>query len=159
VANVSRQPKELTPEEKRLADAKRWEEKMRQDYFNSVKQHPSFEERVAAEKAKKAAEDAAKQQAQAESALKWAIDSFECYSRPNRADWLRTNQFRADLRKIEVRVNGKRCAVRTLAAVREANRARKPGLARWPWHSGHDPVPARSGRDTVRRRCRTALDG
>ncbi len=28
---------------------------------------------------------------------------------------------------------------------------RKPGLARWPWHSGHNPVPARSARGTARR--------
>jgi hypothetical protein len=75
---------------------------------------------VKAEQAKKAAEDAAKQQAQAESAIKSAIDSYECYKGPNRVDWLRTNQLRADLRKIEVRVNGKRDAVRILEKVREA---------------------------------------
>ena len=52
------------------------------------------------ENTKKAAEDAAKRQAQAESALKSASDSYKCYSGPNSVDWLRTNQFRADLRKI-----------------------------------------------------------
>jgi hypothetical protein len=112
--------KQPTPEEQAVEQAKRLEAKMREDYRKSIAPQPSFEQRVKAEQAKKAAEDAAKQQEQAESAIKSAIDSYECYKGPNRVDWLRTNQLRADLRNIEVRINGKRDAVRTLEKVREA---------------------------------------
>jgi hypothetical protein len=116
---VPTQP-ELTPAEKQALAAKKAEERMRRDYLDSIKPQPSYDERVKAEQAKKVAEDAAKLQAQAESTLKLAIDSYETYRGPGRVDFAKTESLRAQLRKIEVRRNKKRDAVLTLQKVREA---------------------------------------
>ena len=114
------EPKQLTPAERSAVEAKKAEARMQRDLLDSFKPQPNFEDRVKAEKAQREAEDASKQQAQAESAIKSAIDSYETYRGPNRVDFAKTESLRTQLRGIEVRRGGKRDAVLTLQKVREA---------------------------------------
>lgn len=110
--------KQPTPAEKAAADAKRWQAKMQRDYLDSIKpQKDDFQERL---KAKQAAEARAKEQAEAEATIKLEIAGYLCNAGPGRVDFAKTEMLRDQLRQIEVCVNGKRDAVRTLAKVREA---------------------------------------
>jgi hypothetical protein len=68
-------------------------------------------------KANQAAHDKAEEQAEKE--LDTAIETFQVY-RNGRIDYGRTDSLKADLRRIEVRINNKRSAQQTLSAVRHA---------------------------------------
>ncbi len=112
------QPKELTQEEKAAEFQKRQFTRHQKDQLENSE--AAFFERVKrAEEAKKL-EREAQEQAAAEVALNNEILRYECYSGPNRIDHSKSEAFRKDLFKIEVRRNGKRDAKLTLATVREA---------------------------------------
>lgn len=96
-------------------------ERWKRQHYEAVSQNK--ERNFAAEsRAKAEAEARVKEQADAEATIQAAINGYTC-NHPrlaNHIDYARTEQFRKDLRKIEVRKNGTRDAVLTLKAVREA---------------------------------------
>jgi hypothetical protein len=78
-----------------------------------------FERAKRAEEAKRL-EKEAKEQADAEVQINNEILRYECYRGRNQIDHGKSDGFRKDLLKIEVRRNGKRDAKLTLEAVRKA---------------------------------------
>ena len=112
-------PKVLTAAEKFEIEAKKAEERMRRDYLDSIKPQPKIDYGAEARK-KVEKEMEAKEQADAEVQINNEILRYECYRGPNQIDHGKSDGFRKDLLKIEVRRNGKRDAKLTLEAVRKA---------------------------------------
>jgi hypothetical protein len=117
-----------TPEEMAVESRAKHEEaskkeqaKQARDFLDSIKPQPSFEEQQKTLKVKKDA-DEAKRQARAEQTLDSEIRTYQCNAGPGRIDWTKTNETIADLKKIEVRRDGKRDAVLTLEKVRQIMR-------------------------------------
>jgi hypothetical protein len=111
------EPKKLTLEEQAAIFQQREFARIQREQLEN---YVPFSERVAAEKAKRLAEEEAKEQADAEVQINNEILRYECYRGPNRIDHGKSDELRKDLLKIEVRRNGKRDAKLTLEAVRKA---------------------------------------
>jgi len=85
------------------------------DYMESIKPQPSFDERVAQEKAKRLAADAKKEQEDAKAMLVVVIAGYQCYRGPNRIDYGTTDMVQKELRGVRAGND----SVRTLAVVRQ----------------------------------------
>jgi hypothetical protein len=112
------EPKQLTQEEKAAEFQKREFTRHQKDQLENS-EAAFFERAKRAEEAKRL-EREAKEQANAEVQINNEILRYECYRGPNQIDHGKSEAFRKDLFKIEVRRNGKRDSVCTLAKVREA---------------------------------------
>ncbi len=112
--------KQPTPAELRDAAAKKEQERMARDYRESIKQQPSFEERVKLEKAAQEAKAEEKRQQAAQSQINTLIDSYSINLGPGRLDLSRAEYFQDQLRQIKIKKNGKYDAVLTLRKVQEA---------------------------------------
>jgi predicted nucleic acid-binding Zn-ribbon protein len=101
--------------------AEKAEARMRRDYLDSIRQQPSFEERVkSVEKAEQEAKAEEKRQQVAQREINRLIDSYTINLGPGRLDHARAEYFQDQLRQIKVKKNGKYDAVLTLKKVREA---------------------------------------
>jgi predicted nucleic acid-binding Zn-ribbon protein len=101
--------------------AEKAEARMRRDYLDSIRQQPSFEERVkSVEKAEQESKGEEKRQQAAQSQINILIDSYSINLGPGRLDFSRAEYFQDQLRKIKVKKNGKYDAVLTLRKVQEA---------------------------------------
>jgi hypothetical protein len=109
-------PTPKTPEQLADEQRQRWM-KQHADALNENAHESTVQKRI---EAKIAADKAEKEQAVAEATISGEINRFEVYRGPGRVDYGRTELLQVQLRKLEVRVNGKRDAVKTLALVREA---------------------------------------
>jgi hypothetical protein len=101
----------------KTADELAQEEIARQhrDYMDSIKPQPSFDERVAADKAKRQKADAKKEQEDAKGMLAVVIAGYQCYRGPNQIDYSTTEMVQKELRG--VRAGGD--FVRLLTVVRQ----------------------------------------
>jgi predicted nucleic acid-binding Zn-ribbon protein len=113
--------KPRTAAEIQQEQAEKAEARMRQDYLDSIKQQPSFEERMkSVEKSAQEAKAEEKRQQVAQREINRLIDSYTINLGPGRLDHARAEYFQDQLRQIKVKKNGKYDAVLTLKKVREA---------------------------------------
>jgi hypothetical protein len=95
--------------------------KMFKDYQDSLKPQPSFDERVKAETAKRAAEQAAKAQVDAKGQLALAISGYQAYKKnAGGLDYPTTEMVRREVNAVVSRnADGTRDFVRNLVAVKQ----------------------------------------
>jgi hypothetical protein len=119
-AQLDRTPREKVPtlDEKAAEFQKR--EFVRIQKEQAANSENAFFERVKNAEEAKRLEKEAKEQADAEVQINNEILRYECYRGPNQIDHGKSDAFRKDSLKVEVRRNGKRDAKLTLEAVRKA---------------------------------------
>jgi hypothetical protein len=113
-------PLAKTPEQIQIDAINEQSERWKKQHFEALAQKPR--EHWTEAQAKNEADKRIKEQADAEKTIQAIINNYTCnHSRlGNKIDHAKTDQLRRDLRKIEVKKDGKRDALLTLQVVREA---------------------------------------